>query len=89
MFTTVYKNTDAVITGKARSATNGGNRLTHAVVPGVAARARSSAAGRRAAPVGSSDLAQLVGHNGKVVSRGGAPGLAFSSTPAAISASTR
>jgi putative ABC transport system permease protein len=84
VFTTVYKNTDAVITGKSAVGNNRGGQNSTAppslpqslltrvrALPGVADASGSI-----------SDLAGLVGHNGKVISRGGAPGLAFSYSPA-------
>jgi putative ABC transport system permease protein len=83
VFTTVYKNTDAVITGKSAVGNNRGGQNSTAppslpaslltrvrALPGVADASGSI-----------SDLAGLVGHNGKVISRGGAPGLAFSHSP--------
>jgi putative ABC transport system permease protein len=84
VFTTVYKNTDAVITGKSAVGNNRGGQNSTAppslpaslltrvrALPGVADASGSI-----------SDLAGLVGHNDKVISRGGAPGLAFSYSPA-------
>src|SRR5581483_5237244 len=83
VFTQAYKNADAVITGKSAIGTHGGNGngpeipslpaslLTRVrAVPGVAQADGAIA-----------DQAQLVGRNGKVISNGGAPGLAFSHTP--------
>jgi putative ABC transport system permease protein len=83
VFTHVYKDTDAVVTSRnATTNEEGGEERELAppfsaallgkvkVLPGVA-----QAAG------GISDRAQLVGHNGKVISRGGAPALAFSYEP--------
>ncbi|MGH3003070.1 MAG: ABC transporter permease, partial [Gaiellaceae bacterium] len=78
VFTSVYKDTDAVITG--RSAIGGSSTTPPSfsvsllpkvkALPGVA-----DAAG------GIGDQDQLVGRNGKVISSGGAPGLAFSVDP--------
>jgi putative ABC transport system permease protein len=80
VFSEVYKHTDVVISG--RSAISGGEESSQAnrapsfpeallakvrAVPGVAE-----------AQGGISDTAQLVGRDGKVISTGGAPGLAFS-----------
>jgi putative ABC transport system permease protein len=83
VFTTVYQNTDAVITGKsAISTNNNGNGPTTPSVPAsllTQVRALPSVA---EASGGISDSAQLVGRNGKVISSGGAPGLAFSYSPA-------
>ena len=83
VFTTVYQNTDAVITGKsAISSSNNGNAPTTPSLPAsllTQVRALPSVA---EASGGISDTAQLVGRNGKVISSGGAPGLAFSYSPA-------
>ena len=83
MFTTVYQNTDAVISGKsAISSGNNGNGPTTPSLPAsllTQVRALPSVA---EASGGISDTAQLVGRNGKVISSGGAPGLAFSYSPA-------
>ncbi|HUA46184.1 MAG TPA: FtsX-like permease family protein [Solirubrobacteraceae bacterium] len=83
VFTTVYQNTDAVITGKsAISSSNNGN------APGTPSLPASLLTQVRALPSvalasgGISDSAQLVGRNGKVISSGGAPGLAYSYSPA-------
>ncbi|HYB31122.1 MAG TPA: FtsX-like permease family protein [Solirubrobacteraceae bacterium] len=82
VFTTVYQNTDAVITGKsAISSSNNGNSPTTPSLPAsllTQVRALPSVA---LASGGISDSAQLVGRNGKVISSGGAPGLAFSYSP--------
>jgi putative ABC transport system permease protein len=83
VFTRVYRNTDAVITGKsAVSNENGGEERTlppsfseTLLVRVQALPAVAEAAG------GIADRAQLVGHNGKVIARGGAPALAFSHEP--------
>jgi putative ABC transport system permease protein len=83
VFTTVYQNTDAVITGKsAISSSNNGNAATTPSLPASLlpqVRALPSVA---EASGSISDTAQLVGRNGKVISSGGAPGLAFSYSPA-------
>jgi putative ABC transport system permease protein len=77
VYTTVYRHTDAVITGK--SAIGGGNRNGNRL--GLPTLPASLLARIRALPDvavasgGISDQAQLVGHDGKVISRGGAPGL--------------
>jgi putative ABC transport system permease protein len=87
VFTQVYKNTDAVITGKS-AVGNGGpgdgggqNSTTPSLPESLIARVRSLP-GVAQASGGIRDTAGLVGHNRKVISRGGAPGLAFSYTPA-------
>jgi putative ABC transport system permease protein len=83
VFTQVYKHTDAVITGKSAI---GHNNTQSATAPpslpdSLLARVRGLP-GVAQASGGINDRAGLVGHNGKVISRGGAPGLAFSYTPA-------
>lgn len=83
VFTNAYKNADAVITGK--SAIGSGNGNDRGGVPSLPASllARVQALpGVAQAAGGIADQAQLVGANGKVISRGGAPGLAFSYHPA-------
>ena len=80
IFTTVYKNTDAVITGRSAIGTSGSNGQT--IVPpsfpvSLLTNVRALPDVEDAAG-GIGDLAQLVGHNGKVITQGGAPGLAFS-----------
>jgi putative ABC transport system permease protein len=84
VFTQANAHSDAVITGRSAigSGDNGngpggevpslpGNLLTQVrALPGVAR-----------AGGGISDSAQIIGHNGKVISQGGAPGLAFSYAP--------
>ncbi len=80
VFTQAYKNADAVVTGKSAIGTGngGGNGPTIPSLPG-SLLARVRALPQVAQAAGSiSDTAQLVGHNGKVISSGGAPGLAFS-----------
>ena len=84
VFTTVYQNTDAVITGKSAISTN--NNGNGAAMPSLPASLlpRVRALPQVGAASGSiSDTAQLVGRNGKVISGAGAPGLAFSYSPAA------
>ena len=83
MFTTVYQNTDAVISGKsAISSSNNGNAPTTPSLPAsLLTKVRALPSVGRASG-GISDSAQLVGRNGKVISSGGAPGLAFSYSPA-------
>src|SRR5579862_1058050 len=80
IFTTVYKNTDAVITGRSAIGTSGSNGTTIAAPSfnaSLLTRVRALPDVEDAAG-GIGDLAQLVGHNGKVITTGGAPGLAFS-----------
>ena len=84
VFTTVYKNTDAVITGKSAigGSNGGGERVTTPTLPASLLTRVRALPGVALATGGVSDQAQLVGHNGKVISRGGAPGLLNSYTPA-------
>jgi putative ABC transport system permease protein len=83
VFTKAYAHADAVITGKSAIGTShNGNTITPPSLNGsLLARVRalpevSIASGAIA------DQAGLIGRNGKVIARGGAPGLAFSTTPA-------
>ncbi len=77
IFTTVYQSTDAVITGK--SAIGNGQNGNIAPSFGAALLAKVKALPDVAdAAGGVSDQAQLVGRDGKVISNGFAPGLAFS-----------
>jgi putative ABC transport system permease protein len=83
VFTTVYQNTDAVITGKsAISSSNNGNAPTTPSLPASLLTQVQALPSVQLASGGISDTAQLVGRNGKVISSGGAPGLAFSYSPA-------
>jgi putative ABC transport system permease protein len=78
VFTTVYKNTDAVVTGKSAI---GGNANNGDVVPSLPESLVGKIRGLpgvAAAQGGIADTAQLVGRNGKVINVGGAPSLAFS-----------
>jgi putative ABC transport system permease protein len=82
VFTQVYKNTDAIITGKSAI---GGNNNNAAVIPSLPNSLLTRVRGLPGVKIASgsvSDLAHLVGRNGKVIARGGAPGLAFSYDPA-------
>jgi putative ABC transport system permease protein len=78
VFTSVYKNTDAVITG--RSAIGGSNVTPPSFPVSLLAKVRALP-GVADAAGGIGDQDQLVGRNGKVISVGGAPGLAFSVDP--------
>jgi putative ABC transport system permease protein len=83
VFTQAYKNADAVVTGKSAIGGNNGDNgrsLPPPLPASLLARARALPE-VAAASGGISDSAQLVGPNGKVISSGGAPGLAFSYTP--------
>jgi putative ABC transport system permease protein len=85
VFTTVYQNTDAVITGKsAISSNNNGNAPTTPSLPASLLTRVQALPSVGLASGGISDTAQLVGRNGKVISSGGAPGLAFSYSPAGL-----
>ncbi|HWX08710.1 MAG TPA: FtsX-like permease family protein [Gaiellaceae bacterium] len=81
VFTQVYKNTDAVITGKSAI---GGNQNNNVVVPSLPesllGRVRKLP-GVLEAEGGVSDIAHLISRGGKVISVGGAPNLAFSVNP--------
>jgi putative ABC transport system permease protein len=82
VFTQVYKNADAVVTGK--SAIGGNSSNSNFAPPSLP---ESLLARVRALPDvleaqgGIADQARLVGRNGKVIEHGGAPGLAFSVHP--------
>ena len=83
VFTQANKNSDAVVSGKSAIGgnDNGPNSTTPSVPESLLTQIRALPAVAQAS--GSiSDSAQLIGHNGKVISRGGAPGLAFSYSPA-------
>jgi putative ABC transport system permease protein len=84
VFTTVYKHTDAVITGKSAIGTEhgGGQNATPPSVPASLLTRVRALPGVAEASGSIADQAGLVGHDGKVISRGGAPGLAFSYSPA-------
>jgi putative ABC transport system permease protein len=83
VFTRAYAHADAVITGKSAIGTSNGNNrtapptLTKSLLNQVRALPQVGLATGAIA-----DQAGLIGHNGKVIARGGAPGLAFSYTPA-------
>ncbi len=82
VFTTVYKHTDGIITGK--SAVGGEEGGENAAPPSFSESLLASVRGLPGvaeAQGAVSDHAQLVGRNGKVIATGGAPGLAFSIHP--------
>ncbi len=83
VFTQAYKNADAVITGKSAIGTSGGNNGGPEIpsLPASLLTRVRALPGVGQASGGISDQAQLVGRNGKVISSGGAPGLAFSYSP--------
>jgi putative ABC transport system permease protein len=83
VFTRAYKNADAVITGRSAIGTdnnNGGRALPPTLPASLLAQIKSLPQVALASG-GISDSAGLVGHDNKVIARGGAPGLAFSYTP--------
>ncbi len=82
VFTQAYKNSDAVITGKSAISNNtSGNGATVPTLPASLLPRVQALAGVAQASGSIGDQAQLIGHNGKVISRGGAPSLAFSYDP--------
>jgi putative ABC transport system permease protein len=83
VFTRAYKNADAVITGRSAIGTDNNNQ-GRALPPTLPASllTRIQSLPQVALATGAvADQAGLVGHNGKVIARGGAPALAFSHTP--------
>jgi putative ABC transport system permease protein len=83
VFTRVYKDTDAVITGRSAigGEENGNERELPPSLPQPLLGRVRELPGVAQATGSVSDRGQLVGRNGKVISRGGAPALAFSYTP--------
>jgi len=84
IFTEVYKNTDAVISGKSAlgSSNNNGNAIIPSFPESLLARVQKLPGVAEAAG-GIDDQSRLVGRDGKVVANGmGGPGLAFSVNPA-------
>jgi putative ABC transport system permease protein len=81
VFTQVYKNTDAVVTGKSAIGGNANNGDTVPSLPESLLAKVRQAPGVSVAEGGVADQAKLVNHNGKVIARGGAPNLAFSVNP--------
>lgn len=78
VFTTVYAKTDAVITGKvAFGNSNTSNNLPPSFSESLLGQVRNLP-GVAQADGGITDTAHLVGRDGKVISSGGSPGLAFS-----------
>jgi putative ABC transport system permease protein len=81
VFTTVYKNTDAVVTSKSALGTNNNSSLLPpSFSESLLAKVRELP-GVAEAQGGISDYANLVGRDGKVISGHGAPPLAFSVHP--------
>jgi putative ABC transport system permease protein len=82
VFTQVYKNTDAVITGKSAIGGNANQGVTPPSLPESLLPKVRGLPGVAEAEGGVADQAKLVGSNGKVISTaGGAPSLAFSVNP--------
>jgi len=81
VFTTVYKNTDAVVTSKSALGTNNNNNLLPPSFPASLLTKVRGLPGVSEAAGGVSDYANLVGRDGKVISGHGAPPLAFSVHP--------
>ncbi len=81
IFTQSYENTSAVISAKSLIDTSNNNAaLTSGFPESVLARVRALP-GVAAAAGSIQDMAKLVGHDGKLISSGGAPNLAFSVDP--------
>ena len=83
VFTQVYKHTDAVVTGKSAVGSGEGEekgRNTPSFSESLLARVQALP-GVSEAQGGIADSASLVGRDGKVISGGGAPSLAFSVHP--------
>jgi putative ABC transport system permease protein len=82
VFNQVYKNTDAVITGKSAIGGNANQGVTPPSLPESLLQKVRGLPGVSEAEGGISDEAKLVGRDNKVVtSKGGAPSLAFSVNP--------
>ncbi|HEY2072170.1 MAG TPA: ABC transporter permease, partial [Gaiellaceae bacterium] len=81
VFTTVYAKTDAVITGKDALGNNTNNNGLPPSFPASLLGKVDKLPGVAATSGGIGDLAHLVGRDGKVISGGGAPALAFSVHP--------
>ena len=84
VFTEVYKNTDAVISGKSALGANrnNGNDIVPSFPESLLTQVKALP-GVQEAEGGIDDQSHLVGRNGKVLSAGmGGPGLAFSVNPA-------
>jgi putative ABC transport system permease protein len=82
VFNQVYKNTDAVITGKSAIGGNANQGVTPPSLPESLLQRVRGLPGVSEAEGGITDEAKLVGHDNKVVtSAGGAPSLAFSVNP--------
>ena len=83
VFTRAYQHADAVVTGKSAIGTgNNNNRTAPPTLPASVLRQIQVLPQVALASGAVADQVGLVGHNRKVIARGGAPGLAFSYTPA-------
>jgi putative ABC transport system permease protein len=81
VFTQVYQNTDAIITGKSAIGTDSNSATLPPSFPQSLLPRVRALPGVAQADGGVSDYAYLVGRNGKVISGHGAPPLAFSVHP--------
>jgi len=81
VFTNVYAKTDAVISAKSAIGTSNSNTIVPPSFPQSLLARVQHLPGVLQAEGGIDDQARLVGRNGKVLSLGGAPGLAFSIHP--------
>jgi putative ABC transport system permease protein len=81
VFTQVYKNTDAVITGKSAIGGSANNGVVAPSLPQSLLERVRGLPGVATAEGGIADQAKLVDRANKVISRGGAPSLAFSVDP--------
>jgi putative ABC transport system permease protein len=81
VFTRAYMNADAVITGKSAIGNDRNGQVVPPSLPASLLDRVRAVPGVAQASGAIADSAELIGHNGKVISRGGAPSLAFSYTP--------
>ena len=81
VFSTVYRNTDAIVTGKSAIGTDNNNGALPPSLPESLVGKVQALPGVADAQGGISDFAYLVGRDGKVISGHGAPPLAFSVHP--------
>ena len=84
IFTESYKNADAVISGKTAFTNHNGNNVQAPSLPqSLVAKVKAMPDVQAAAGSVSDDRTKLVGRDGKVITSGGAPQLAFSVNPTA------
>jgi putative ABC transport system permease protein len=82
IFTESYKNADAVITGKTAFRNDNGNGVQAPSFPeSLVAKVKALPDVNDAAGGITDDRTRIVGHDGKTISNGGAPNLAFSVEP--------